>query len=249
MEPVKAGKIRPQNYVDPRPAGYFHRFHVRARNINPRAMFELVRLFFCLILPFYRPRYKGLGNVPRSGPTILAPNHSSNLDHFYLAWKMFRRCVRFMAKSQMFKWPAWIVFSFGGVYPVRRGKQDQECFDTTDLLLSKGELVAMYPNAGRIREGSLDEQEVLPGVGYAALRSGAKVVPVAIIGSEKARNRTWRIPAVTVVCGEAKYYGKIDDPTHDEAMAVALDVFSRILALYKKHEPWHNRRLTVRLVA
>ena len=60
---------------------------------------------------------------------IVAPNHFSFLDHFFVAVYL-RRKVQFMAKSQLFKPPMQVVYHNGGVFPVRRGHHDEEAFKT-----------------------------------------------------------------------------------------------------------------------
>ena len=102
---------------------------------------------------------------------ILAPNHASFMDHFFTG-AFIRRRVQFMAKSQLFK-PgsgAW-VFSHGGVFPVRRGHQDEEAFITAFKILARGGAVVMYCEGGRSRTGKVGD-EARPGIGRLALESG-----------------------------------------------------------------------------
>src|SRR3712207_5852307 len=97
LVPMKA-----QVYKDPRPAEYFEPFHRRARTQEPDGTYTVIRILasaFCLIV--FRARAIGRGNVPRVGPVIVAPNHFSYADHFFVA-AFLRRRVRFMAKSQLF---------------------------------------------------------------------------------------------------------------------------------------------------
>ena len=82
-------------------------------------------------VPLPHPRDRGSSNVPADGPLILAPNHFSNMDHFF-AGVYTRRRIRFMAKSQLFARIAILdyIFEYGGVFPVRRGHHDEEAFIT-----------------------------------------------------------------------------------------------------------------------
>src|SRR5947199_4968233 len=94
--------MKPQVYKDPRPKEYFDRFHERARKREPDPMYELVRSVVAVVAyGFFRMRGIAGELVPASGPVILAPNHFSFFDHFFLAVPL-RRQVRFMAKSQPF---------------------------------------------------------------------------------------------------------------------------------------------------
>src|SRR5215210_7433342 len=112
--------MKPQVYKDPRPKEYFDRFHERSRTREPDAMYEVVRAVTTVYsLSFFRARCIASDKVPQSGPVILAPNHFSFMDHFFLG-DFVRRKVRFMAKSQMFKRPLQFIYNHGGVFPVRR---------------------------------------------------------------------------------------------------------------------------------
>ena len=75
-------------------------------------------------------------NVPADGPFILAPNHFSNMDHFF-AGVYLQRKIRFMAKSQLFfRNPVLdYIYRVGGVFPVRRGHHDEEAFITAHAIL------------------------------------------------------------------------------------------------------------------
>jgi 1-acyl-sn-glycerol-3-phosphate acyltransferase len=112
---------------------------------------------------------------------ILAPNHFSFMDHFFLG-AFVRRKVRFMAKSQLFKPPLQFIYTHGGVFPVRRGHRDDEMFKTAHSLLSRGKVIVMYDEGGRSRTGEL--QQAKPGIGRLALETGAPLIPAAITGTE-----------------------------------------------------------------
>ena len=91
--------MKPQVYVDPRPAEYFTRFHERVRSRRPDWVYRATRVLLTpLLLAGYRFRAIGVENVPLRGPVILAPNHFSFFDHFF-AGVLIPREVQFMAKS------------------------------------------------------------------------------------------------------------------------------------------------------
>ncbi len=113
----------------------------------------------------------GVENVPKSGALLLAPNHFSQMDHFFVGLYL-RRKVRFMAKSQMFGPPVLTyVYKHGGVFPVRRGHHDEEAIKTAPTILGQGEMLLVYAEGGRSRSGKLGE--VKPGIGRIALESEA----------------------------------------------------------------------------
>src|SRR3712207_1583164 len=128
--PEELAPMKAQVYRDPRPKEYFDRFHERSRTREPDWVYEAVRMLTSLYAwIFFRARGISSDKVPPRGPVILAPNHFSFMDHFFLGASI-RRKVRFMAKSQLFARPLQWVYTHGGVFPVRRGYQDQDAFIT-----------------------------------------------------------------------------------------------------------------------
>ena len=224
--------LKPQVYKDPRPADYFDRFHERARTREPDWIYDVARVVLtppCLLV--YRLRAIGAENVPTSGPVILAPNHFSQWDHFF-AGVFIRRRVRFMAKSQLFSNPIIeFIFRHGGAFPIRRGHHDEEAFRTAFTILDRGGCMLMYPEGGRSRSGGIAEPR--PGVGRIALQSGVPVIPVAIHGSLGVRGwRKLRFPKVTVQYGEPMTFDVVPEPTRDQQIEVASEVFTHVRAMY-----------------
>ena len=143
--------MKAQVYKDPRPAAHFAGFHERTRNRRPDWVYSLVRLLLTpYLLLLYRARCIDSRNLPPDGPAIIAPNHFSFLDHFFVAVYL-RRKVQFMAKSQLFKPPMQWIFTHGGVFPVRRGYADDEAFMTANSVLDRGGAIVMYCEVGRSR--------------------------------------------------------------------------------------------------
>jgi 1-acyl-sn-glycerol-3-phosphate acyltransferase len=189
---------------------------------------------------FFRARPISTDKVPPTGPVILAPNHFSFMDHFFVGSPV-RRKVQFMAKSQLFSPPAQWIYTHGGVFPVRRGARDEQAFETAHAVLARGGCLAMYCEGGRSRTGKLAD-EAKPGIGRIALESGATVVPVAIHGSSKVRNwKRLEFPKVTIQYGDPFRYEKIAAPTREQAKATANEIFDAIKVLYHGLEA-HGRR-------
>ena len=224
--------MRAQVYKDPRPKSYFDRFHERSRTREPDWVYELVRLCTTIYaFVFFRARSISSEKVPGSGPIILAPNHFSFMDHFFLGLAI-RRKVRFMAKSQLFKRPMQFIYTHGGVFPVRRGYRDEDAFITAKSVLARDGCIAMYCEGGRSRTGKLAEQPKR-GIGRLALESGATVIPVAIHGSSHVRNwKRLQFPKVTIQYGDPLRWEPVEDPTPDQQQAVANDIFAQIRGLY-----------------
>ena len=229
------GNLKPQVYKDERPAEHFTRFHERTRTKRPNWMYEFVRLVLTPYLPlFFRTRAIDSDKVPAGGPAIVAPNHFSFLDHFFVAVYL-RRKVQFMAKSQLFQMPMQIIYKNGGVFPVRRGHRDDEAFKTAHAVLARGGIVVMYCEGGRSRTGELGEPK--PGIGRLALEAGVPVVPVALVGSERVRDwKRLQFPKVTVQFGDPIRFEQVEDPAREQSQGASEQIFSRIEYL------WHGLR-------
>jgi len=225
-------KIKAQVYKDPRPKEHFDRFHARTRTRRPDIVYEIVRIATTLFAwTLFRVRGIDAERVPPSGPVILAPNHSSFMDHFLIGASI-RRKVQFMAKSQLFKPPMQFIYTHGGVFPVRRGHRDDDTFVTALKVLDDGGCVAMYCEGGRSRTGRIGET-ARPGIGRLALESGATIVPIAVHGSARVRNwRRLQFPTVTVQYGEPLRYERIAEPTRNQQRVVANAILEEIRTLY-----------------
>jgi 1-acyl-sn-glycerol-3-phosphate acyltransferase len=236
--------MKAQVYKDPRPAEHFARFHARTRGRRPDWVYDLVRVVLTpYLLLIHRARCIDSHTIPADGPVIIAPNHFSFLDHFFVA-VFLRRKVHFMAKSQLFQRPMQFIFTHGGVFPVRRGHHDEEAFKTAHAVLARGDVVVMYAEAGRSRSGELGKPR--HGLGRLALESGAPVVPTAIAGTEKARNwKRLQFPKVTVQFGEPLRFEQVDEPTREQAQAASEVVFERVGVLHGRLQT-QGRRGAVR---
>src|SRR2546423_6218865 len=145
-----------------------------------------------------------------------------------------------MARSHVCKRAMQWIFTHGGVFPVLRGRRDEEAFRTAHTILGRGGLVVMYAEGGRSRSGELGTAR--PGVGRVALESGVPVVPVAISGSAEVRNwKRLRFPKVTVQDGDPIPFERVESPTREQAQAVADQIFSEgrrlCYGLHRKRRP------------
>jgi 1-acyl-sn-glycerol-3-phosphate acyltransferase len=225
--------MKPQVYVDPRPAAHFERFHQYARTHEPGWLYTLIRILsypYCRVA--YRLHAETTENVPAGGPVILAPTHFSAMDHWFVG-QLLRRRVRFMAKSQLFRGPILeFILSRCGAFPVRRGQRDEEAIVTAETILRQGGMLVIYPEGGRSRTGRIG-RSARPGIGRLALETGAPVVPVAIVGSEQARNwRRLHFPSVTVRYGAPLRFSLEPDPSREHQQQVADEIFETLRALH-----------------
>jgi len=238
-------EMKPQAYKDDRPASYFDQFHESARG-GVGWTYTFVRILISLpTLLIYRVRAIGRENVPKHGALILAPNHFSQMDHFFIGLYL-RRKIRFMAKSQMFGPPVLTyIYKHGGVIPIRRGKHDEKAFETAFEVLGQDEMLLIYAEGGRSRSGELGEPK--PGVGRLALESGAPVVPVAIYGSAAVRRwKRLRFPKVTVRYGEPLSFPLEKAPSRERQHEVAGEIFGRVREMYEELTRSNGRRASRR---
>lgn len=131
----------------------------------------------------YRVRIHGAEEVPPAGPCILVANHESLIDPWILGL-VTPRPIRYMAKAEFFRNPvARAVMEAWGTFPVERGTGDHAAVGAAGQLLEQGEVLGIFP------QGTCLPYRDRPwhrGAARLALVSGAPVVPVALIDTEKA---------------------------------------------------------------
>jgi 1-acyl-sn-glycerol-3-phosphate acyltransferase len=135
----------------------------------------------------FRVRVQGLENVPKQGPAILASNHLSFSDSIFLPL-VLRRRITFVAKAEYFEdWKTAWFFRAVGQIPVKRGDgaASKLALETAKGVLEEGKLFAIYPEGTRSPDGRLYKGHT--GVARLALETGAPVIAVAMIGTDKAQ--------------------------------------------------------------
>lgn len=139
-----------------------------------------------MLLPIFtflfRPTVDGRSNLPGSGAFVLAANHRSFFDSVFQGL-VIDRPIHWMAKSELFKYPLIDRLLVNlGAFPVRRGQSDRQAIETAEKLLAAGEIVAVFPEGTRVREGLGQPRR---GAARLAVDAGAPIVPMAIVGTEK----------------------------------------------------------------
>jgi 1-acyl-sn-glycerol-3-phosphate acyltransferase len=136
---------------------------------------------------FYRVRVEGLEHVPSKGPVILASNHVSFSDSFFLPL-VLRRRVTFVAKAEYFEDPktAWFFRAVGQI-PIKRegGSASQGALAAAREVLEGGGIFGIYPEGTRSPDGRLYKGHT--GVARLALQTKAPVCAVAMIGTREAQ--------------------------------------------------------------
>jgi len=155
-----------------------------------RLFYGLLKVIFLgpLLRVLFRPWAKGLEHIPAEGPVILASNHLSFSDSFFMPL-MVPRPVYFLAKSDYFtgkglKGRLTAAF-FRGVrsVPIDRssGKAADPALRTALRILSEGKALGLYPEGTRSPDGRLYKGRT--GIARIALESGIPVVPCAMVGT------------------------------------------------------------------
>jgi 1-acyl-sn-glycerol-3-phosphate acyltransferase len=173
-----------------------------------------------LLRLLFRPRIEGLGHVPASGAAIVAGNHLSFSDHFVMP-AILKRRITFLAKAEYFtgggikgRLTAAFFHSVGQIPVDRSGKEAGQAAIREGLgVLTKGELLGIYPEGTRSHDGRLYKGKV--GVAAMALKARVPVVPCAMIGTFEAQPPGRVLPKlqnrVTVRFGApldfSRYYG------------------------------------------
>jgi 1-acyl-sn-glycerol-3-phosphate acyltransferase len=163
----------------------------------------LTRVARSLLVPVsrlaFRPTVEGRGNVPRTGPVILAANHLSFLDSFLIPL-IAPRPVVFLAKEEYFTAPgvkgrlSRATLTAVDAIPVPRGahRAAQAALETALGVLAEGRAFGIHPEGSRSRDGRLYRGRT--GVAWLAFASGAPVVPVAILGTDRIQPVGTRLP-------------------------------------------------------
>ncbi|MFI5837413.1 lysophospholipid acyltransferase family protein [Micromonospora sp. NPDC051300] len=164
----------------------------------------------------FRAVVDGRDNVPRHGPVILAANHISFLDSVVIPL-LAPRPVAFLAKDEYFRQPGakgWLTrtcLTAIDAIPVRRGghRSAQASLELAREVLAAGRAFGIHPEGSRSRDGRLYRGRT--GVAWLALASGAPVVPVAVLGTDRIQPVGARLPRpgrVTVRFGTPLHFAR-----------------------------------------
>jgi 1-acyl-sn-glycerol-3-phosphate acyltransferase len=142
----------------------------------------------------YRVKVDGREHVPARGPVILAANHRSFLDSIFLPL-VIRRRVTYVAKAEYFDDPktAWFFRAVGQI-PIRRegGSASEGALAAATDVLDDGGVFGIYPEGTRTRDGLTHRGHT--GVARLAVRTGAPVVPVGLIGTDDCQPTDKKLP-------------------------------------------------------
>lgn len=164
--------------------------------------YRVLKLILSLLAyVFLRPEVTGRGNIPRSGPVILASNHLSFIDSLIIPI-VAPRHVTFLAKAEYFEGTGlkgrisrWFFTTLGHI-PVQRDdpRAGQRSLEDALDVLNRGGAFGIYPEGTRSRDGKLHQGRT--GVAWLALAGHAPIVPVAVTGTDKVQPPGKRLPRI-----------------------------------------------------
>ncbi|MCI3275538.1 1-acyl-sn-glycerol-3-phosphate acyltransferase [Streptomyces cylindrosporus] len=132
-----------------------------------------------LMYGLWRPRVLGAWKVPATGPVIFAVNHSHNIDG-PMVMGVAPRPTHFLIKKEAFIGPLDPFLTGIGQLKVDRSVADRGAITRALDVLAAGGVLGIFPEGTR---GEGDFASLRAGLAYFAVRSGAAVVPVAVLGS------------------------------------------------------------------
>ncbi|MFF8421582.1 lysophospholipid acyltransferase family protein [Streptomyces sp. NPDC015680] len=190
---------------------------------------------------FFRPRIEGLEHIPEDGAAIVAGNHLSFSDHFLMP-AILKRRITFLAKAEYFTGPgvkgrltAAFFRSIGQIPVDRSGKEAGQAAIREGLgVLSRGELLGIYPEGTRSHDGRLYKGKV--GVAVMAIKGQVPVVPCAMVGTFEIQppgQVVPRIKRVTIRFGEPLDFSRYAGLENQKAAvrAVTDEIMYTILGL------------------
>ena len=134
---------------------------------------------------FWRVEVEGREHVPARGPVVLAANHQSFCDSFFLPL-VLRRRVTYVAKAEYFdSWRTSWFFRAAGQIPMQRsgGDASQRALDTAKEVLDAGGVLGIYPEGTRAPDTRLHRGHT--GVARLAIGCDVPIVPVGLQGTRR----------------------------------------------------------------
>jgi len=204
-------------------------------------------LLVCRLL--FRIEFFGVENVPETGPVILAPNHVSYADPFWVTIPVRRR-LHYMAWDQVLKIPLIGGFlRFLGAFPVRIDRFDRGALHDSREVLGSGKALVIFPEGGRSVDGFL--QPFKPGVARMALAIGTKIVPVTINGAfsawpphhllpRPAKTTVTYHPPITVVAMNGAHPTEIHNAARELSKTIKSEIASSLDSQYLPKDQKEN---------
>ena len=168
---------------------------IKMPRIKKRELNLALRAVALILLPLVRSMFqvkaKGIEKLPKSGPYILVPNHTTNVDGLAVAYFIFyilHRAPHFLAKEGLFRVPViGKILLAAGQIPVFRssGQRNDDSMRAAYSYLEAGHAICIFPEGTLTREPDMWPMRGKTGAVRLALESNVPVYPVGQWGSEK----------------------------------------------------------------
>lgn len=146
----------------------------------------------------WRVSFRGVENVPPSGGVIVASNHQTYIDPFWVSLPI-KRPIRYLAWNESFDWP--IIGRFMGLFgawPIKLEKSDPTAIRRSLQWLREGGAVYIFPEGGRcLPDGGL--MRFKNGAVRLALEANVPILPVTIRGGHRVWPKGWSVPRLAKV--------------------------------------------------
>lgn len=162
----------------------------------PQMVMKFVRGFgFLFSKLVWFIEFKGLENIPQdlSGGLVIAPNHATYLDPFWIIIPVSRR-FRFLAWDKAFTWfGIGSLIKYMGAFPVNIEKGDKEAYQKSVGVLREGATLVIFPEGSReFADGEL--LDFKSGAVRMAIEAGVPILPVTLRGANKVWAREMKYP-------------------------------------------------------
>ena len=170
----------------------------------PASFYRLLGYLFVkpLLTVLLRPQVSGRGRIPRRGGCIVVANHESPIDPFVLGLAC-HRTIRYVAKAELYQSRMLRPFLRAfGVIPIGRGEGDHRALAAARDLVERGALVGVFPQGTCL---PYRHRPFRRGAARLALETGAPIVPVALVNTERVippKRFKIGLPRVRIVIGE-----------------------------------------------
>lgn len=147
-------------------------------------------IFRALFIGFFKitGRFQVIGhaNIPTEGPVILVSNHVSNFDPLVLGCAVKRK-VHFIAKEELFHVPVigLLIAAWGAIRVKRGGRGDREAITRSLEVLQQNQVFGIFIEGFRNKTNPDQMAKPHPGAAMLAVNSGATIIPVALVNTDK----------------------------------------------------------------
>ncbi|TDF99325.1 lysophospholipid acyltransferase family protein [Paenibacillus piri] len=184
-------------------------------------------LFYLIFRVLFRLKVVGLEHIPPDRPVILCANHTSNLDPPLLGSPITDRRVHYMAKAELFDIPVLgKLLPKISAFPVKRGGVSKESIRLSLQLLSENSIIGIFPEGSRSNSGGMGKK----GAASLAIKSGATVIPAAIVGGYKPFRR------ITLAYGKPVDLSEFADGGSEGLERATDKIMSVIRSMVKQYE-------------